>query len=356
MSINTTTTNLQISRSSILQKEVLENLLPALRFDLFARQFHIPENSGTRTAKWMRVNEIETQAVPDVLGEGITPAGDDIDLEYVEATLSDYGRYVTITDVVKNSHEIGIVDEVKKKVGNHAAIHKNRTTRNYLDANGSAAYAGSASSVATVATEWVIGDVRDVVTELESSNVPKVSDMVNHSTGIGSSPLDEAYICITHPHNLKALYAISGFVRPHEYGSQSAKIPGEIGYVDGVRFISSTECSITISSSNAAVSASYRRDAGGKAHVYANYVFGSGWYGGVGLGAGEVSGLSEDIKTGKVKMRQYKTKGIEIITTPMEASDSDPLKQRMKIGYKHSNASRILQPSAGYVFYTAALA
>ena len=86
-------------------------------------------------------------------------------------------------------------------------------------------------------------EVQEAVRTLKNVNAKKITSMVSASDGFNTSPLDACYIGIVHPNTTYDLKNIPGFVRVEEYG-QKAAMPGEIGALDEVRFIETTNAKV----------------------------------------------------------------------------------------------------------------
>ena len=61
------------------------------------------------------------------------------------------------------------------------------------------------------------------------------------SVGVSTEPIRASYIAITHPDLRQDVQALPGFVPVEKYSDQSDVIDGEIGGVEGVRFITTTQ-------------------------------------------------------------------------------------------------------------------
>ena len=99
----------------------LEHALPVLVLEKFARTEALPKNSG-QVVKWRRFVpfEINTQA----LVEGVTTAPNQLQYEDVTTIVSQYGGWVSFTDVIADTHEDPNLQKITMGLGEQAASTK----------------------------------------------------------------------------------------------------------------------------------------------------------------------------------------------------------------------------------------
>jgi N4-gp56 family major capsid protein len=76
---------------------LIDNAEPALVHDMFAQKHQIPQGGG-KTVQFRRYNPLPKLTEP--IREGVTPAGQSINMEVLEATVAQYGGYVELTDLL----------------------------------------------------------------------------------------------------------------------------------------------------------------------------------------------------------------------------------------------------------------
>lgn len=78
-------------------KNIIRNAEPFLVHDQFAQKRQIPKNSGKKI-EFRKLNPFPKALTP--LSEGVTPNGRKLDWTKVESIVSQYGDYVTTSDVL----------------------------------------------------------------------------------------------------------------------------------------------------------------------------------------------------------------------------------------------------------------
>jgi N4-gp56 family major capsid protein len=77
------------------------------------------------------------------LVEGVTPAGNSISNQDYSVTLSQYGDYVTITDVILDTHTDSVLQETTDILGEQAALTVETLRFNVLKAGTNVFYANA---------------------------------------------------------------------------------------------------------------------------------------------------------------------------------------------------------------------
>lgn len=160
----------------------------------------------------------------------------------------------------------------------------------------------------TSAMKITADEIREAVKTLKTAEAEKITEMINPGDGFNTSPVDEAYIGIVHPGTTYDLKQIPGFIRVEEYGQKKA-LPGEIGSLDEVRFIETTQAKV------------FTAGGAGGIDVYGTIILGMDAY-----GITRISG--EAIQN--------------IIKLLGSGGSADPLNQRQTSGWKATYAAKIL--------------
>ena len=174
------------------------------------------------------------------------------------------------------------LDEAAKALGIHYSLWgPERLLRDAAITNaGTVKYAGSASSRATLVSTDILSAklIRDAVEALESADAPRFN--VNGQ---------QFYICMLHPHQVRAMREDPDFVAASNYHQTRAPFTGEVGMFEGVVFISSTAmpyggaASTSLSWYNTNGSAAGTANAlaaathGGAVNAYAGCIFGDSY-------------------------------------------------------------------------------
>ena len=203
-----------------------------------------------------------------------------------------------------------VLTETAELLGIQYADSIDQLCRNVMRAGTTIQYASTATARDEVASAMKITklEVQEAVRTLKGNNAKKLTSQVDPSTGFNTSPISAAYIGIVHPNTTYDLKNIPGFIRVEEYGQKKA-MEGEVGALDEVRFIETTNASV-FSSAGA-----------GSIDVYGTLILGADAY-----GTTRISG--EAVKN--------------IIKPLGSAGSADPLNQRQTSGWKATFVAKIL--------------
>ena len=306
---NTTRTQIPAEVNNFYDRTLLERVTPLFIFGKWAQIRDIPANAGTSTIKFRRYANLSAATTP--LSEGITPAGSQLSVTDVTATVAQYGDYITATDVVDYESEDPVLMETAQILGDQAADTLDQLVRDVLSAGTNVYYGGSAVSRVTVAAGDLITAalVKKVVRLLKNNLARKVTMMVDPSTGYSTVPLQMCYVGIVHTNVAYTLKGLTGWTSIEKYASTKTLMEGEIGALDEVRFVETTNAKVFTASGAAGID------------VYATLVMGANAY-----GISRISGQS-----------------LKNIVKPLGSGGSaDPLNQRATSGWKSTFVAKIL--------------
>jgi N4-gp56 family major capsid protein len=232
--------------------ELLKRGMPYLVLEKFGQTFPIPSNS-TKVAKFRRYFlSGSTGAAADgsvssawgvplaiaPLAEGVTPAGRSIANQDYTVTLQQYGDYATITDVIQDTHEDRVLQQMTEVLGEQAALTIETVRYNVLKAGTNVFW--SNGGVRTAVNTPVSLDLqRQVTTGLNRQNAKFITSVVKSSPDYRTEPVEAAYIGLVHPDLETDIRKMSGFISTKQYGTVTPW-ENEIGAVERVRYLSST--------------------------------------------------------------------------------------------------------------------
>lgn len=306
-----TTTSVVTHRRSFYDRDLLEKAKPHLVHAWFGQIRDIPQNASD-TILFRRYGLLT--AATTALTEGQTPAGSSLSVTDVSATVSQYGDFVTLTDELETETEDPLILEVNDILGQQAGNTFDQIIRDVLAAGSSVQYASSATSNGTVTSTMKISaaEVREAVRTLKNQNARKITSMVGPSTGVDTIPVDACFIGIIHPNTTYDLKADPEFVPVENYPNQGNVMPGEVGKLDEVRFIETTNAKV------------FSGEGSGGIDVYGTLIIAANAY-----GVTRVAG-----------------KALQTITHPLGSGGSaDPLSQRATHGWKGYLVAKILNDS-----------
>jgi len=274
-------------------RKLLERAIPSFVHLNWAVRDGIPRNNG-KSIEWRRYER--PTATTTALTEGTPGAQTNITISIVTATVSQYGQYDIISDVVDLQNYDPIIGQLTEVFGETMADSLDLVARNVMTAGTTVQYASVATTrggASGVGSGMVINfaEVREAVATLENANALRYDD--------------GAYAAIIHPHTKYDLFAdsdvIQSFQQAGERGMGNQMMTGELGKFYGVTWV------VT---SNAHVQSSLGLS---NVDVYQTVIMGRGYYGAT----------------------SYDAMGNEIIVKPVgSAGTSDPLNQIGSVGWK----------------------
>jgi N4-gp56 family major capsid protein len=237
---------------------MLERAMPYLHLEKFGQVYPLPTNS-TQTAKFRRYYLsgatgsagtgsgsffIPTATTP--LVEGVTPTGSILANQDYTATLAQYGDYITITDVIEDTHTDPILAQATEILGESAAVTVEVLRYNVLKAGtnvfyGDGATPGTAAvSRVTVQNAITLKSQRAVTTALNRQNAKKITQVVASTAAFNTKSVEASYMAMAHPDLESDLRNMTGFKVVADYGPHTTPFEGEIGSTEQVRYLTST--------------------------------------------------------------------------------------------------------------------
>lgn len=306
---NTTRQQIPQEVSNYYDRTLLLRVVPRFIHMRWAQMRDIPRNGGTNTIKFRRYSNLSAATTP--LNEGITPAGSQLSVTDITATISQYGDYIIGTDVVEFETEDAILTETANILGDQASDTLDLLTRDVLAAGTNVFYGGNATARANVDSADLIDAVvlKKVVRLMKNNKSRKMMEMLEPTTGIGTTPINSSYIALVHPNTTFDLFSVTGFIPVEKYASQKNVMDGEVGATNELRFVESTNCKVFTGAGAAGID------------VYATIVLADQAY-----GCTRITGES-----------------LQNIVKPLgSGGSSDPLNQRWTSGWKTTFVAKIL--------------
>ena len=239
---DTTTTQVTAAVNNFYDRLLLRKAVPLFLHVNWAQVRDLPRNNSL-VIKFRRYTLLS--AATTALTEGVTPSGSQLAITDVIATVAQYGDYVTLIDKLVFSTLDPVLTETAELLGIQAGDTLDQLTRDVIVAGTTIQYASTATTRGTVTSSMKItkAEILEAVRTLKVNNARKITSMIDHSSGFNSAPVDAAFIGIVHPRTTFDLKQITGFIRVEEYGQKKA-MPGEVGALDEVRFIETTNAKV----------------------------------------------------------------------------------------------------------------
>ena len=214
---------------------LIDNAEPALVHDRFAQKHTIPAGGG-KSVQFRKYDPLPKLTNP--IAEGVTPTGQTINMGIVNATVAQYGGYVELTDLLLMTAIDNNLCMATKLLGSQAGRTLDTISREVLVGGTNVQYGeGQVSARCQLVGGKGEGEnhyltvdgIRKAVRFLKNQNAEKI---------------DGAFVAIIHPDCAYDLMSDPNWRYPHQYAEPSAIFEGEIGKIEGVRFIESTEAKV----------------------------------------------------------------------------------------------------------------
>lgn len=298
--------------------KMLEHAAPVVVLDKMAKTLQMPKNKSQLLS--LR-RPVPFAAATTALTEGVTPAARAMQFENVQVQLRQYGEFAIITDVIEDTHEDPVLNELTVQLGENIGRTMEallwaelRAGTNVMYANGSARNA--------VNTTLSIAKQRKAVQTLKRNKASHIREVLTGSPDYETRPVEAAFVAVCHTDLEADIRSVFGaeFVPVSKYGTRSVICPEEIGTFENVRYILSPD--LTPFADAGGAKGSMKSTTGTSADVYPVLYMGRDAYATVALrGMGAV----------------------EPTIIPVGQKDkSDPLGQRGMAGWKTWFAAKIL--------------
>ena len=264
---------------------------PNLVHDQFGQKHPIPENNGKRI-EFRKYSPLPKLTV--ALEEGKTPNGQSLTMSILAADVKQYGGFVELSDLLLMTAIDNNLVQATKLLGGQAGRTLDTITREVLNAGTNVQYAeGQVASRAALKGGAESGNhyltvnaIRMAVRTLKRMNAPKING---------------DYVAIIHPDCTYDLMSDPNWKYPHQYVDTKEIYEGEIGKIEGVRFVETSEAKI------------FEKAGATSRDVYSTLVMGDDAYG------------VTDIKGGGLQ---------HIVKQLGSGGTADPLNQRATVGWK----------------------
>ena len=281
---------------------LIDEASPNLVHDQFGQKRPIPAGGG-KTIEFRKFAPLDKALTP--LTEGVTPDGKSLEVNTVTATVSQYGDYITLSDVLELTAVDNVIVESLKLLGRQGGATLDTVVRNVLQSGTNVTYCPKvANGVETAVTsranldataQLTVDVVQQVVAKLRAQNAPTINGK---------------YVAIIHPYVAYDLMRDPEWIDAHKYAQPVNLYEGEIGEIAGVRFVQTTEAKIYTGSGCPSGLA-----------VFGTLFLGDGAYGTTEITGGGMQTI-------------VKQKG--------SGGTSDPLDQRSSVGWKGMKTAELL--------------
>lgn len=255
---NTTgTATLRNQVATYYKRDQLDQLMKQFRFRAAGMEDMIPRRNG-KTVQWYRYDLFGANTTPTT--EGVVGTGLQLSTNVITATVSEYSDFLTGSSLLQDTAIDDIALNAGRQLGYRAGLSVDTICRIELD---------SASSST---------DITPLGANLTSSDLRRGKALLN---GVDVSPkMGEDYLGIIHPYVLYDIMSdntAGGFIDVMRYSQPDVAMTGEVGKIEGVRLVKSTNVK---TSSDLAPNT-----------LYSTYLVGEGAMGVVSLGGNSPSNV-----------------------------------------------------------------
>lgn len=294
--LNTTLTDtLSAEMKTHYDRTLLETAEPNLVHDQVAQTRNIPKNGGKKI-EFRRYEALPKALTP--LTEGVTPEGQKMSVTTLEAEVKQYGGYVSLSDMLILTALDKNIQEATKMIGSQAGRTLDTISREVMNAG----------------TNVIFGDGTVTARNQITANMKLTVDMVKRAVRAlkvqHAEKIDGYYFGIIHQ---DCAYDLTSdkerFIDVIKYKNPERIYNGEIGTIEGVRFVETSEAKKFVNAGADGID------------VYSTLIIGSNAY-----------------ATTKVEGDGLQT----IIKQLGSAGSADPLNQRATVGWKALKVTEIL--------------
>ena len=215
--------------------KMLIRALPYLVFEKFGQAYPLPTRS-TKTAKFRRFESLD--ATPTALTEGVTPTAQTFTVTDIEATVTQYGNLVTMTDVLLDTNDSPVMEQVTQIVGEQAAETVENMRIGVLLGGTNVEYADGAARTA-VNTPLTLPLQRRITRKLKNQKARFLTDSIKSTPRFYTESISPCFVAVCHPDCEADIRSLPHFQDVKDYGN-TTPWENEIGAVEGVRYLFTT--------------------------------------------------------------------------------------------------------------------
>lgn len=221
----TTGADMSPTMKTFYDTALLENAREQMVFTQFGKKQPMHGNK----VEWRKFNTFAKALTP--LTEGVIPTGQTFGMTKIEATTTQHGDYVAVSDRLELESYDDVIFGATEEMGAAEGETYDTLTRNILVAGNSVAYGGGKTSRNALTGADILTPelVAKAATWLKKNKAPKI---------------DGSYVAIIHPSVAFDLRNSEEWKEFHKYNDVAPIFKGEIGMLHGVRFVECNESKV----------------------------------------------------------------------------------------------------------------
>lgn len=207
---------------------------PKLVHDQFGQKQPIPKNNG-KTIEFRKYDPLPK--VTTALTEGVTPTGQKLDMGVVSAEVKQYGGFIELSDILMLTAIDNNLVQATKLLGGQAGRTLDTITREVLNGGTNVQYAeGQVTERGLLSGGGESGN--------HYLTVDAVRRAVRFLKKMNAETINGSYVGIIHPDVAYDLMSDPKWVNVKTYSDPEGIFQGEIGKIENVRFVESSEAKV----------------------------------------------------------------------------------------------------------------
>lgn len=205
--------------------EVLFTAQPNMKFRSVCQTRTELQTTPGSTIKFLRYSSLTGKSD---LAETDTVTTDSFSTSLLSITVSEHAKAVAFSELLLRQSADNVLDRAATLLGMHYAREVDRIVRDCLLTASTTLYANDRNSRATLLSgdKFNVELIRAAVENLATKKAPKFGG--------------DAYICFVHPHQSRGLRSDPNWINVSNYANPELQVTGEIGRIEDVRFIETT--------------------------------------------------------------------------------------------------------------------
>lgn len=285
--------------------ELLENTRMGRYYAQFAKHQPLPARHAGKV-QWRKFN---TFAKAEELKEGVIPTGQKMGMTFVEASIKQYGTYVTVSDKLELRGYDDVILAATEEMGASYNETDETLIRDFLMTGTNVMYCDNVNTTSdnavvgtptgptlmgATAASWSLLTrkmIKKIVTKMKKDKVPKING---------------SYVAVIHPSVAEDLRNDPQWEDAHKYDATAEIFDGEIGKLEGVRFIENADAPVL------GATTAYQNAASGV--TYATFFFGADAFAMIDPAGGNLQMIVHDKDEAGGPLNQFSTIGYKFET------------------------------------------
>ncbi|MCI1958796.1 MAG: N4-gp56 family major capsid protein [Clostridia bacterium] len=214
---------------------------PALVHDQFAQKVPIPKNGG-KNIEFRKYSPLAKALTP--LTEGVTPAGQKLNVSTINATVDQYGGYIELSDMLLLTAIDNNLVQATQLLGDQAGRTLDTITREVLNGGTNVVY----QPIVLTDSETEVTSRNELTADCKLT-LETILKAVAYLKSMNARPCDGGfYGCIMHPlvayDIMTQAKANNTWWDAYKYASPENLLSGEIGKFGGARIVETSESKI----------------------------------------------------------------------------------------------------------------